>query len=300
MTTTSGAISHLKRTFEYIEHLSESKRTLYSSTKRSIKEMILICEDIIEIGSELIESSNTRCSNLSETNVYNDTSDIELRISNIEKAIKLIGEKCQIYTDKTENPRKDSYDTAVDSSTNINTGKNTKDKSSKNIEDSSRRKAALSVCGQSLNDMDSCIQSNPDNYSYDVQQLSSVINDWYRLRFLNLDKSKSKFRYHIENIPMYIQAIVVDYSNHHSLDSKQDWIAEFRQWLSHIQSNDSKYSDYALPFQTFQVFKDLKDGCNVDNAVKEIWEDIWDSGLSCMIALSPRSVSRNMFRHRVK
>ena len=281
MTTTSGALSHIKKAFDYVEHLSESNRCLYSSTKRTIKEMMQICEDIIEIGNSLVDGTRCPCreSKHDENKRCNDDSlsnSLEQRLSRIEHMLdNMIKSESSKFK---ENSSKSS-----DKFTNKETSK-----SVEKSESTTRNKQSISNCSAVIDTLNQNIHDNPEAFTEDQLAVGDVICRWYKTRFMDLDKTKSKFRYHIKNIPLYIQSIVADYAN--SKD-KSAWRSDFNSWLDRIKSNDETVSSYALPYNTFETYKEIKDA-NVSNPTRcindsaaDIWEGLVRNGMSGLMSI---------------
>ena len=311
MTTASGALAHVKRAFEYIEHIESSDRTLYSSTKRTIKEMMTICSDIIEIGSSLIGDDSSAGGSSSDKKVDNqldasrtNTSALDARLDAIEKSIS---ELTSLYNMSFTHPK--SLDQEI-----IPRGIIVPNESA-DIPDNSFKPASLSTAEkrnkikcineelkQAVEDIESDMSTGAYSNGYnesgkDCATLIQLIQRWYEVRFINLDRSKSKFRYHINNIPQYVEAIVLNFTETpKNLQSK--WLDKFNTWLQAVENNDSSVSSYALPSETFQWYKELKNGCNVSSKFINMLATMQHMGLQCVYKHTNGKFDKDNFTSR--
>ncbi len=270
MTTTSGALSHVKKAYEYIERLSESDRSIYSCTRRTIGEIVDVCKDIIEIGTCLIEECPARSSRESTQNIsVSEESAITSRLNELETHVYSIA----VNLDKLMS-RDDSSDSAeipVDKSDIIKPNVQPAD----NVvsEDTKLRKQRIGEFTESFDMIRNVVNSNYNMESSEfasnlrfvhpddaLKTLGTALSDWYHTRILELDTAKSPFRYSLSNIIPYTQSIIYSFSKAYMHKNIDGWVENFYHWLEQIKNNDASVSSYALPYEIFKIYKQIQSG----------------------------------------
>ena len=297
MTTTSGALSHIKKAFEYIEHLSESDRSIYSCTKRTIAEMITTCEDIIEIGTCLIEECPTRSSDKhpkhSNAKPSNNPIVSDERLDKLEyrmdKMMELL-DNVLIHNSVITNLKEDS--SINNSSSNTSNSVDTDSKVSKPIsEETKERKRAIGKYGEGFEYLQKVLTRRTPcptpnlEIDDDLYNLGMSLCNWYKVRILNLETKKSPFRYSISNIITYIQSIICSYSDAMTTRSTQEWLHNFNHWIGQVRDNDPSVSSYALPYDIFLIYRDIAAGAiKLNTCSCFMMNRLWKAGLACVLS----------------
>lgn len=270
MTTTSGALSHVKKAYEYIERLSESDRSIYSCTRRTIGEIVDVCKDIIEIGTCLIEECPARSSKDSTQNIsVSGESDINLRLDKLETYVSSIAVNLDKLMSRDDSA--DSIEIPVDkpdiSKPNVQPADNVVS------EDTKLRKQRIGEFTESFSMIRNVVNSNYNMDSSEfasnlrfvhlddaLKTLGTALSDWYHTRILELDTTKSPFRYSLSNIIPYTQSIIYSFSKAYMHKDVDGWVENFYHWLEQVKNNDASVSSYALPYEIFKIYKQIQSG----------------------------------------
>lgn len=312
MISPKAAVVHTRKALEFVNEMNRRSTTLYASTQDQIKEMIANCYDLIEIGQSMLDdpcrivrggdNSTTVKQQPDSPFVRRDEFDQLLSAVNMvaQNLAGLSNVVRDVVVSRPSDPasnsnanvddlRESKHDednntpgggSSVSSANNVNqTDCNDKSKS-----EEARVKASKKGYIE-VHKLEDAIEKvvNSEEYS-DIGHyriLTRVIHDWFKYRIKLLDKVKSPFRYHASNIVEYIRAIVVNYGES---EDKNLWLSNFSSWIKKLIANDSTVTSYALPYDVFQTYKEIKGESFILSDLGSImWSMISESGLSSCI-----------------
>lgn len=294
MITAMGAVSHTKKALTFIEELAGRNNTLYTSTKDSIREMIENCLNIVEIGESLLGDPGriSRNGYLANSNLQTGNTVSREEFNMLLQAVKQTADNVNGLTAAvmdmtgTQPVRRSSSVQSADVSDKHDEDDDPKggspilEKPNSRADKIKKNQQIVSNLGDAIARVDRKLQKSTE--IPECLNLSRAIKDWFKYRIQELDTAKCKFRYHASNLIEYIRAIVIDYS---SASDRSEWLSNFNKWLQKVRNNDPTVSSYALPYDTFQIFKKSKNKRCKDMPEKfrfnALWTLLLDSGLYC-------------------
>ena len=248
-----SAEAHVKKLLAYVQSLADTKPRMYGKSKERLKEVAMICKQIIFVISEIVQEE-VLCDDISEFGESN--SEVNAVLDEMQEQLAKLRE----FT---------SYDDKQDSSTTTSKLKPVERK---------RIIKAYRLALKKVAEADSGFEC--------ADECAKMLYDWFEVRFIKT--SSSGFRYNIRRIPGWIRDFVMLYGYAVHDGSRSEFKSRFYSWLDDIRNSESQ-SRYAVPYDVYQ-FNRSPDADKVSLEAAVIWDIMLDNGLSDICSNDPDSL----------
>lgn len=238
-----SAESHVKRLLSYVEGIADEKPRMYEKSKNRLRDLADTCNQVVLVISEILQDEVLN----DDREEFEDTNSdvVELLDSMEDQLIKL-----RQFT--SSNPAETSS-----KSNQLNYRMDKK----KII--SEYRKWLMSASDNYLG----CIYAD---------ECAEMLWTWFDTRFYKTI-SGSSFRYNMKKFPMWIRDFVVVYGKSVHDGSSEDFMNDFRHWISLIENTDAR-NKFAVPYPVYQFGKNVDSGMLTLESVV-LWDMLLDKGL---------------------
>ena len=199
-----GARKHLEALQEYVNSLTEKDSKMYQTTKNRLKELSLMCQNIVTtisniLQEELLESDEEEFENKENLDVLRSLEAMEQELARLKSFVG---------------------PAAIPSESQTLTGK--------------EKHNIIATYGDGLRSL----SSTPTEYS-SAAKCAKLLYTWFQCRFL---KPNPEFHYNIRNIKGWIRDIIIVYGNHIQSYSEDQFYDEFLRWCDAVNTGQTTYA----------------------------------------------------------
>lgn len=85
----------------------------------------------------------------------------------------------------------------------------------------------------------------------EINKLTYILYNWFRVRFVDSTKCNNNFRYNIRRFPEWLSGIIIMYSYHVYAGDVDEFVSDFNLWLDSCY-NSSKSGCYPIPLEVYK------------------------------------------------
>lgn len=261
-----GAEAHIKKVNLYLEDILNSDPYMYSKTKKRL----------VDLSSELVKGIDI-ISKILEDDMMLDESEFSD-----------IPDSDMIYMEEMKS-------NLATLNSRIVPVTSTESKNSKElVELSSNKKKFIVARYRSV-----LLSLAQENSKYpDVSDCASTLWKWFDSRFFLSRPVDPTFKYKLEHLPEWVEAIVFSYGYHLHNQTLDEFRHTFMCWIDSILTTGNRVP-YSLPYEIYQLYSSNNPETVTTEAIA-LWDALFDLGLNKLTIRDLESVKLNpesMYTH---
>ena len=293
---TSSVISQLRKALKHAKEWASADTAYYESTLNNFKEMTSICSEIIDTLSGITRTDRPRSASTAEavsemqTAINKLTEQFNEKMADMQSQINALSDKVDnaktitpsivvsnsapdpLESDDVEQVKTNIAEVVVsssdpDTSTNITISSVTKK------ENSEYAKRAAKAYDSTLRNI-----ATAKHQYVEVSELSQLLYDWHKKRFMDNYKYNCKFKYSYKRVRKLIYLITIAYGYHVEQKDIEQFKSMFRGFLDKIGSDPQTTDCFAVPYEINQLEKEYDHSYDTNTAVA-LYSVICDMGL---------------------
>lgn len=280
---TSAVISHLRKALDQVKEYATADTAYFGCTLDKFKEMSDMCAEIQSILSTITHTDRKKAIDTAEA-IEQLTKQFQEKMADMQSQIDQLSDKIDrttntpsIFVGATTSDSDEEEKTNIasvvvpsedpDTSTQIDVSRVTKKENAENAKKASKAydKALRKIATANQPYLESA-------------ELSQLLYDWHKKRFIDNYKYNCKFKYSYKRIKKLIYLITIAYGYHVEQKDIEQFKSVFRGFLDNIGSDPHVTDNFAVPFEINQLEKEYDHAYDNATAIA-LHSLLWDLGL---------------------